>query len=65
MEDRGEREERQRAVDQAARVYFEFGHCRVTRNFQHSRTAISLKGKIHFGRINFRPAGVDNARRRP
>jgi hypothetical protein len=60
-DNRGKREERQRSVDQTARIYFNPKHFRVTRNSQHSRAAVALKRKLHFGRINFRRAGVDSA----
>jgi hypothetical protein len=61
-DDRGEREERERSVDQAARIYFELGHCHMTRMFQHSYAGDLLKRKSHFGWINFGRAAVDNAR---
>jgi hypothetical protein len=48
-----QREKGQRAVDQAARTYFEAKHVCVTRNSQHNRASVSLKGKSRFERINF------------
>ena len=57
-DNRGEREERERAVDQTARVYFKLEHFRVTRISQHNRGGVSLKCKSHFGRINFGTAAL-------
>jgi hypothetical protein len=59
-DDRGEREKRERAVEEASRICLDAEEFHMTRNSQHNHGGVTLKCKVHFGQINFPSAGVDN-----